>query len=91
MPDTTLPSSVTQYFWGDNLAELNWKDHRQYMLQTLLEKADREALHWLFDCVSPQEVLTELPHLKLSKKSRNFWEVYLLETNEEPQRFINQA
>jgi len=27
----TLPSSVQKYFWGDNLEELSWSKHKNYI------------------------------------------------------------
>jgi hypothetical protein len=72
-----LPHQAKKYFWGDDLDQLNWEDHQQYIVQTLLEKGDFEELSWLFKQISKQEVLKMLPQLKLSKKSRNFWKVYL--------------
>lgn len=73
----TIPHQAKKYFWGDDLDQLNWEDHQQYIVQTLLEKGDFEELSWLFKQISKKEVYEMLPELKLSKKSRNFWEVYL--------------
>ena len=72
-----LPPQAEQYFWGDDLNQLNWQDHRQYITQTLLEKADKEAIAWLFKQSSKDQLLNELKTLKLSPKSRNFWKIYL--------------
>lgn len=73
----SLPHSVTRYFWGDNLQELNPQVHAKYITQTLLEKGDSEALDWLFSIFPSQAIKTMLPDLKLSKKSAHFWQVYL--------------
>jgi hypothetical protein len=76
MPNS-LPSSVTKYFWGDDLQELNWPVHKKYISQTLLDKGDLPSVKWLLNQVSGQEILDLLPSLKLSPKSRNFWQIYL--------------
>lgn len=72
-----LPSSVSKYFWGDHLQELDLQKHQKYIAQTLLEKGDSAATHWLFTQIPKVEVKLLLPQLKLSKKSANFWSLYL--------------
>jgi len=73
----SLPDQAKKYFWGDNLEELKWPTHKNYIMQTLLDKGDVEALHWLFTKVSRSEVQKLLPSLKLQSKSDNFWRIYL--------------
>ncbi len=73
----TLPPNVTQYFWGDNLQELDPQVHAKYIAQTLLEKGDSAALHWLFSIIPHRAIKVMLPDLKMSKKSAHFWKVYL--------------
>jgi hypothetical protein len=72
-----LPTQAKKYFWGDDLSQLNWHDHRLYITQTLLEKGDVDSVAWLIKQSSMDELLQDLPRLKLSAKSRNFWEIYL--------------
>lgn len=72
-----LPSSLQKYFWGDDLAELNWQDHQKYIVQTILEKGDRQAAAWLLSQFEKKELVKQLSSIKLSKKSANFWQVYL--------------
>ncbi len=74
---TPLPPEVTKYFWGDNLAELNWPQHKQYIVQTLLDKGDVAAIRWLFQQVERTELKQLLPTVQLGKRSENFWRVYL--------------
>lgn len=76
MPED-MPDIVKKYFWGDDLSELNWEKHKLYIIETLLNKADKSALKWLFQQISPQEIQKMLPSLKLSTKSLNFWQIYL--------------
>ena len=73
----TLPYSVTRYFWGDNLQEINPEKHAKYITQTVLEKGDTEALRWLFSVFPAQVIKTMLPDLKMNKKSTHFWKIYL--------------
>lgn len=73
----SFPPTVAKFFWGDNLAEMSFEQHGVYITQTLLEKGDSLALQWLFSHQSPQKTKSLLPKLKLSKKSANFWQIYL--------------
>ncbi len=72
-----IPKTLYKYFWGDNLDELCWQDHQKYITQTLLEKGDREATSWLLSMSDKSQLLKQLPELKLSIKSKNFWQIYL--------------
>lgn len=74
---TTLPQTIAKYFWGDNLDDLNWVQHSKYITQTLLEKGDTEAVKWLFSLIKRDEIKQLLPSLKLSPRSKNFWQIYL--------------
>ena len=74
---SSLPKAVSKYFWGDDLQELNWPVHKKYISKTLLDKGDLPSVKWLLNQVSGQEILDLLPSLKLSPKSRNFWQIYL--------------
>lgn len=73
----SIPVQVRKYFWGDDLTQLNWQDHRQYITQTLLDKGDARSISWLFKKTDRDYILKMLPLLKLSSKARNFWQVYL--------------
>jgi len=72
-----LPVYTQKYFWGDDLTQLNWEDHQAYITQTLLDKGDIDAVGWLMNQVSSEELKNQIDHLQLSEKSRNFWEIYL--------------
>lgn len=72
-----LPKLVSKYFWGDNLSELSWDQHSQYISKTLLEKGDEKAISWLIKRVNKQKLFNQLASLKLSPKSANFWKLYL--------------
>jgi hypothetical protein len=72
-----LPTSLEKYFWGDNLSDIKWPNHRKYIIQTLLERGNSRAIEWLFDNVSKVQIMQMLPKLRLSQKSSNFWKMYL--------------
>ena len=72
-----LPGFIQKYFWGDDLEELEWEKHKKYIMQVILDRGDKEALKWLFDRVSTEDLNKVLLSLKLSAKSRNFWQLYL--------------
>ena len=74
---TIITFEAKKYFWGDDLNELNWEKHSQYIIQTLLDKGDSASVTWLFEQIPSQEVLKMLPSLTLSSQTRNFWEIYL--------------
>ncbi|NCN87281.1 MAG: hypothetical protein COZ34_02290 [Candidatus Pacebacteria bacterium CG_4_10_14_3_um_filter_34_15] len=74
---TSLPTNVTKYFWGDDLAQLSWEKHQKYIMQTLLEKGNQESISWLFSKMNKQNILKQILELKLSPKSKNFWKIYL--------------
>jgi len=76
MASQPLPSYITQYFWGDDLSQLNLEKNQKYIVETLLEKGDSRALHWLFSNIDKQIILNFLPELRLNKKSERFWNIY---------------
>jgi len=77
MENQKLPEYITKYFWGDNLEELSLKNNYKYILQTILEKGDQIAVHWMFQNFSPNQIKKDIHTLKLSSKSTNFWNIYL--------------
>lgn len=77
MDSQSIPSYITQYFWGDDVTELNVNRNQKYIVQTLLEIGNSDALRWLFSTIDKQTIKNFLPTLKLSKKSAHFWNIYL--------------
>lgn len=70
-----LPPQAKKYFWGDDLDQLNWDDHKQYIAQTLLNKGDTKSISWLLQTAGSEQIKNMLPQLKLEPKSKNFWVV----------------
>lgn len=77
MENQLLPSYIRQYFWGDDIKQLNINENQKYITQTLLEIGNNDALRWLFSTIDKQTIKNFLPTLKLSKKSAHFWNIYL--------------
>ncbi len=72
-----FPSYVTQYFWGDDLSQLDLQKNQKYIIEVLLERGNRDSIRWLFSQMDKTVIIRLLPTLKLSKKSANFWHTYL--------------
>jgi len=72
-----LPQSVLRLFWGDNLQELDWPKHKDYISKTVLEKGDTGALRWLFKSADINYLRKLVGTKKLDPKSQNFWSIYL--------------
>lgn len=73
---TLLPKFAQKYFWGDDLDQLNWQSHQKYITQTLLDKGDAQAISWLMKQLPKETLKKTIPNIKLTPKSRNFWELY---------------
>ena len=77
MSTTILPSFLHKYFWGDTISELDVNKNKKYIVQTLLEKGNIDALHWLLSTIDKKTIKDLLSTMRLSKKSTNFWNIYL--------------
>lgn len=77
MNQNALPSSFARYFWGDDITRLDSLKHKRYILTTLLEHGDTEAIRWLVTTYGKGPVKEILPTLRLSTKSSNFWHHHL--------------
>ncbi len=73
----SLPKFIHKYFWGDDLKQLNWQDHKKYIIQTILEKGDLQAASWLLHNTDKTDLQRQLTLLSLTPKSANFWRQYL--------------
>ncbi|OGD91325.1 hypothetical protein A3E14_02390 [Candidatus Curtissbacteria bacterium RIFCSPHIGHO2_12_FULL_41_13] len=72
-----LPKTVTKYFWGDNLKDLNWKYHKDYITKTILEKGDSRAIRWLMVKMGKNYIKKVAKEKRLESKSKKFWRFYL--------------
>lgn len=72
-----LPDSVLKYFWGDNLKDLDWEKHKEYIAKTILEKGDKEAIEWLLKKTDKKSLKNLVKKKIMDSKSKNFWNIYL--------------
>lgn len=73
----TLPKHIAKFFWGDDLSQLDWSKHQNYIIKTLLENGDKKEISWLLSLIKRQELKRKLRELGLSPKSENFWRLFL--------------
>lgn len=73
----SFSKSITKYFWGDNLDQLSWEKHEDYIIKTLLEKGDKSAIKWLFQKIDKKNLLQKIKKMRMDQKSKNFWTIYL--------------
>lgn len=71
-----LPSFLNKYFWGDNLEEINLKNHKKYIARTILSIGDLEAVKWLNSKFDKPFLKRLLDSKQVDKKSANFWKLY---------------
>jgi len=72
-----IPEHIQKYFWGDDLAELDWEKHKDYIAKMVLEKGDIDAVEWLFGKTNKDYLRHILEIKKLDPKSENYWKIYL--------------
>lgn len=72
-----LPGSVTKYFWGDRLDDLDWEKHKEYITKTILEMGDEESVKWLIGRVDRDYLKRIVNEKRMDPKSKNFWNIYL--------------
>ena len=77
MSNQTLPEYVTKYFWGDDLSQLSLENNESYIVQTILNIGDQQAVKWLLSAVDRSSIINRLPQLNLTPQSANFWNIYL--------------
>lgn len=72
-----IPRYIKQYFWGDNLTELDWEKHKDYIAKTILEKGNSKAIRWLFRKTDKGYLRGIVEDKVNDPKSKNFWNIYL--------------
>ncbi len=72
-----LPQTVAKYFWGDDLTELDFKKHQDYIIETILEQGNESAISWLLKQIPSHQLAKKLNSLKLSQRSKQFWQLVL--------------
>jgi len=69
-----LPKALHRYFWDVNPDNIDLAKNRRYVIERLLELGDPEAVSWMKNCFSQDEIVQVLKNARaLTKKSANFW------------------
>lgn len=71
-----LPSFLNKYFWGDDLSQINLKDHRGYIAKTILSIGNLEAVKWLNSVFDKSFLKGLLDSKQIDEKSKKFWKLY---------------
>lgn len=69
-----IPTSLQTLFWDTNLGSFNPADYPDYTILRVLEYGDEEAVAWLRETFSADEIRRVLhTDRRLSPKSATFW------------------
>lgn len=69
-----LPKFLKKYFWDVDFEEINFNDHKVYVLKRILEYGDEEAIRWMWKNFKIAEIKKTLCNFRgYSQKSANFW------------------
>ena len=75
---TKIPPYLKAYFWDTKLNNLNLKTHSSFIIERVLEWADKRGVHWLLDTYRPQDIKsTIIKSRNISSKTANFWRLKL--------------
>ncbi|MCS7263661.1 MAG: hypothetical protein NZ805_02375, partial [Armatimonadetes bacterium] len=73
-----LPEDLHRYFWDTEPTRLNFKRHRTFIIERILEFGDEKAIRWLrrtFGDEAIREVVCQ--SRRISKRTANFWRLIL--------------
>lgn len=74
MNDATLPRFLSKLFWDVDFEHLSLTKHRNFVLRRVLDHGDPEAIAWMRQTFSPEEIRSSLKKYRgFSRKSANFW------------------
>ena len=69
-----IPAGFSRYFWDVDVSTLNEKCDASFVIHRLFECGDLEAVHWLLNSYSAEQLKNGLIHCRvLSAKSAVFW------------------
>ncbi len=72
-----LPPFLQRYFWDIDPTALDVSQHPTYVMERLLEYGDPEAVRWLLQRFSQEELAAVVQRSRqLSPRSANFWALY---------------
>lgn len=72
-----IPQELSRFFWEVDCRKLEESRHGSYIIERILERGDPEAIHWLMEHFSREEIIQVLKTSRsLSPRSGNFWALY---------------
>jgi hypothetical protein len=76
--ERSLPPGTHRYFWDIDPTELDVTQHPVYVIERLLEHGDLPSARWMLDTFPLETIVQVLQSSrKLSRRSANFWALYL--------------
>ena len=77
-----LETNLKKYFWDTDFNALNAKKNKKYILERILDLGDDKSVKWMKSNFSKKDILETLKNnRKISKKSLNFWNLFLKTKN----------
>jgi hypothetical protein len=69
-----VPQQIRFFFWDVDTGSFEPKSYPEYTIGRILEHGDRQAIAWLKDLFSEQEIKNViLSERRLSRRSATFW------------------
>jgi len=69
-----IPQELSSLFWDIDTESFVPQDYPEYTMERILELGDSEAVEWLEEQFSEEQIKEVIrTHRRLSKKSANFW------------------
>lgn len=70
--------SIRKYFWDINIAKLDIRKYKGYIIERILEMGDEEAIYWLKKNFSREDILQTIQKSRrISHPSLNYWNLIL--------------
>lgn len=75
---TILPTQFHNLFWEFDMYEICTLNHREFVIERILEKGDIVALKWILDNYSLKDIrLVVTTSDNISSETKSFWQLYL--------------
>jgi len=73
-----IPASLAKFFWDTDIYALDENTYSTFIIERLLEYGDDEAIQWVRS-VYTKEMIAQVVRTsrRLSRKTVNFWALYL--------------
>ncbi len=87
---STLPSFLRKYFWDIDFDGIVPEQRKTFILKRLLEYGDEQAVEWMKDNYSKNEIKEVLLSCRgLSQKTQNYWAL-VFELSEKEKECMNR-